>query len=109
MKSRPSRNQIDFEAAMTAATSAANAAATAAQAASMAADIVRVAAATHSETLQLDLKYIKADLDEIKAKLENKYVTVEAFGPVRNLAYGFAGLLLTGIIVGLLALLIQKG
>lgn len=41
---------------------------------------------------------IKADVSEIKQKLENNYVTKDQFTPVKNIVYGLVGTLLTALI-----------
>ncbi len=61
-----------------------------------------------AEATKVDLGYIKADLREIKDQLNNKFVTIEAFAPVRNLVYGLTTLLLTGVILGLLAIVLKR-
>ena len=37
-----------------------------------------------------------------------KYVTLDRFNPVEKLVYGFTGIILTGVVIALLALVIQK-
>ena len=59
-------------------------------------------------TLALDISYIKADLAEIKVQLDNKYVTKEEFATVRTLVYGFAGLILTSVVLSLIYLVVSK-
>lgn len=49
-----------------------------------------------------DMGYIKDDIKELKGQ----YVTKDEFIPVRNLAYGFAALLLVGVVTALIALVI---
>lgn len=46
------------------------------------------------------------DVAEIKALLSSKYVTAEAFAPVKALVYGGTGLMLTGVVASLLVLVI---
>lgn len=47
-------------------------------------------------------------LKEIKDRLDTKFVTVEAFTPVRNVVYGLVSLILVAIVGALLAVVIQK-
>lgn len=82
--------------------------ATAGAAASQLTRTADAAAISLAETTKLDLGYIKADITEIKTLLRDKFITIEAFVPVRNLVYGLVALILTGVFVGLLTLLIRK-
>jgi len=52
---------------------------------------------------------IKADVFEIKVKLDSKYVTKEEFDPVKKLVYGVVGLILTTVFGALLALVLLRG
>jgi hypothetical protein len=58
--------------------------------------------------MQQDLAYIKANVDDIKDKMENNYVTQEEFKPIRNIVYGMVTLILTGVVGALLALIIKQ-
>ena len=58
--------------------------------------------------IEVKLEFILKELDEIKAKLENNYVTEEAFRPVRNIVYGMVALILTSVAGSLIALIISK-
>ena len=62
------------------------------------------------ETLQkMEERLIKRidDLeDEIKKDLNENYVRKEAFEPIRSIVYGAVGLVLTGVVLALLALII---
>jgi hypothetical protein len=60
-----------------------------------------------TESTRVDLQYIKEDLRDIKERLDNKYVTVEAFDPIRRLVYGVVALMLTAIVVAVMALIIR--
>ena len=53
------------------------------------------------------VKAIFKDVEEIKAKLDKKYVTQEEFRPVKLLVFGVTGLMLTAVIVALLALVLR--
>lgn len=48
------------------------------------------------------------DLDEVKRMLRSDFVTRQELDPVRKLAYGVVGLILTGVIGGLLGLVILR-
>ena len=85
--------------------------ATAGAAATNLTNVASQAAQTLAETTKLDLGYIKTDIIEIKAlilKMPEKFISIEAFGPVKNLVYGLVALILTGVFVGLLALVLKK-
>ena len=58
-------------------------------------------------SVEVELKYIRRDLDVINEKLDNGFVTKEEFAPVRNLVYGLVGLLLTGVIGSFLMVVIR--
>jgi len=63
--------------------------------------------ATQIAVIANDLNYIKCDIKEIKARLENEYVTQEAFRPIRNLVYGMVSLILTGVVGALVSLVLK--
>lgn len=54
------------------------------------------------------LTYIKEKVDDIDENVKCNYVSKHEFSPVRNIVYGLVGLILTGVIIGLLALVIIK-
>lgn len=85
--------------------------ATAGAAATNLTNVASAAAQTLAETTKLDLGYIKADIIEIKAllvKMPDKFISVDSFTPVKNIVYGLVALILTGVIAGLLALVLRK-
>lgn len=62
------------------------------------------AAAIAAESMRKDVESIKEDVGEIKAKLENHYVSVEQFEPVKRIVYfvlGVFGVAVVGAIVKL--------
>jgi hypothetical protein len=63
---------------------------------------------TKLEVALEQLRTVKAAVERIEEKLERNYVTVEAFTPVRNIVFGLVGLILTSVVGGLIALVIQK-
>ena len=71
-------------------------------------DTAAAAARTLAETTRVDLEYIKKDLQEIKDRLDSKFVTAEAFDPIRRLVYGQVALMLGAIMLGLLTLVLRK-
>lgn len=50
----------------------------------------------------------KNDLEVREEKSDRRYVNQDQFWPIRTLSYGFAGLLLAGVITALLALVLSK-
>lgn len=48
-------------------------------------------------------------VQEIELLLKSEFVKQNEFWPVRVLVYGFAGLLFTGVVTALLALVIRRG
>ena len=67
------------------------------------------AASALAESTKIDLGYIKEAIEEIKLRLDNKFVTLELFAPIKALVYGQVALILIGVVGGLLALVIRKG
>ena len=61
-----------------------------------------------AESTKIDLGYIREQLGEIRARLDTKFVTIEAFDPVRKLVYGLVGLALTGIVLSIMALVLRQ-
>lgn len=59
------------------------------------------------EKLETDVQYIRRDLDEIKEKLDNGFVTKAEFAPVKSIVYGLVGLILTGVTIALLAVVVN--
>jgi ABC-type phosphate transport system permease subunit len=51
---------------------------------------------------------MQKDLEEIKTMLNSKFVTAEAFAPVKALVYGLVGLILTSVVIALIALVVTK-
>lgn len=65
--------------------------------------------ATHAvDTMKQTLEYIQKDLNEIKVRLDNKYVTREAFEPIQRIVYGLVGLILMGFVGGVLGLILRS-
>jgi len=63
---------------------------------------------TNIDIIANDLSYIRRDLNEIKHKLENEYVTRESFEPIKRVVYGLVSLILTGVGLAIVALVINK-
>ncbi len=54
------------------------------------------------------LYYMRKDVNDIKKTLENGYVTKDEFDPIRRIVYGMVGLILSGVVAGLLTLIISN-
>jgi ABC-type phosphate transport system permease subunit len=59
--------------------------------------------------LAVDVKYIKEKLDKLEGRVDSHFVTQNEFTPVRNIAYGLVGLIVTSVIVALIGLVVAKG
>jgi hypothetical protein len=70
--------------------------------------VATAAAATAAALVAVDIKYIKDEISEIKAKLDTAYVTQTEFKPVRTIVYGMVGTILVAVMGGLLTLVIIK-
>lgn len=66
------------------------------------------AAAALAATTSQDIQYIKNDINEIKLRLDNKYVSKETFIPVQNLVYGMVSVMLITVVGGLMTLLLKR-
>lgn len=50
----------------------------------------------------------REDIKSLDTKIDNNYVTRTELEPIKNLVYGFVTLALTGVVGGLLTLVIRK-
>ena len=50
---------------------------------------------------------LSRDVEEIKRTIASNYVTRQEFQPVRAIAYGLVAIISTGVVVGLIALLLR--
>lgn len=64
-----------------------------------------ITSSTH--LINLDIRYIKEDVAEIKLMLDRKYVTLDQFEPVKKLVYGQTALILIGVVTAVLALVLR--
>lgn len=55
-----------------------------------------------------NIENIKADVKDIKFKLDSQYVTKEAFEPIRKIVYGLVSLILVGVVGATLAIVLKK-
>jgi 7-cyano-7-deazaguanine synthase in queuosine biosynthesis len=68
------------------------------------------------DTLAIDIEYIKAgiarletDIEKVDEKIGNEYVTKDAFIPVRNLVFGFVGVVMVMVVTALVYLVLRSG
>lgn len=67
-----------------------------------------MASASSIDVIANDITYIKRDVADIKSKLEADYVTLDQFEPIRNVVYGMVGIILTGVIGAVVALVVRQ-
>lgn len=60
-----------------------------------------------AEATRVDVRHMQLALEEIKSKLDNKYVTVEAFQPVKALVFGMVTIILVAVVGALVALVLR--
>lgn len=58
--------------------------------------------------LEVKIDWIKKDVQEIKDRLKENYVTRAEFDPIKKIVYGVVGIILTTVIVALLAFVIKQ-
>jgi hypothetical protein len=68
-----------------------------------------IAKAASDALITQTLEYIKQDIKEIKAKLDDKYVTKEEFLTVRGIVYGMVSLVLVSFVGALITLVFTRG
>lgn len=64
---------------------------------------------TTNELILYRLAQIETKFDDFTKTGSKQYVTQDQFDPIRRLVYGCVGLFLSSVIIGLLALVINKG
>ena len=65
-------------------------------------------AAVERAVLMQKIEHITSEVSEIKRLLETQFVRSSDFAPVKNLVYGMVSILLTGVLAGLVALIIKR-
>jgi uncharacterized protein (DUF2147 family) len=66
------------------------------------------AAKAQAEATSNDMRHMQKDVQEIKEMLNSKFVTVEAFTPVKSLVFGLVALMLSSVVIALIALVVTK-
>jgi len=56
---------------------------------------------------QVTLKTIYDAIQDLRDEVKQTYVTKDEFGPVRMVAYGLVGTILTGVVIALLATVVK--
>jgi hypothetical protein len=54
------------------------------------------------------IRNIQQTVANIEALLASKYVTRDEFNPVRNVAFGIVGIILTAVAIAIISLVIKK-
>ena len=54
-----------------------------------------------------DLKHMNSNVEKLERLIQANYITQAEFKPIRLIVYGMTGLILTGVVGALLALVIQ--
>ena len=106
---RRSSVERDSELRKIAAIVAADLASSTAAAASSLAASTAVAAQSLADATRVDLDYIKRDLQDIKDRLDSKFVSLDVFDPIRRLVYGLVALVMMSVVGALLTLVLRKG
>jgi hypothetical protein len=57
--------------------------------------------------IEITLEYIQRDIGDIKKRLDDSYVTVQEFEPVKKIVYGLVTLVLTGVLLAMIALVVK--
>lgn len=55
-----------------------------------------------------DVNYIKKSVDTLHNDITSNYVTKEEFKPVKQVVYGIVGLVLTGVLLGILSIVVYR-
>jgi hypothetical protein len=55
-----------------------------------------------------DVAYIKEEVRDIKALVQQDYVTKDEFNPVKSIVYGLVSLILLSVVGALVALVLKK-
>jgi len=64
--------------------------------------------AVHIAEIARDVGYVRGKVESIERLVQDKYVTIDQFSPVRNIVYGMVGLILIAVIGALITLVIRK-
>ena len=67
----------------------------------------KMTVATSVALIVKDIGYIKDSMDEIKDTLKNEYVTKVEFSPVKQIAFGFVGIIIVAVLGSIVALVIK--
>ena len=69
--------------------------------------VKKMTVATSVALIVKDIGYIKDGMDEIKDALKNEYVTKVEFGPVKQITFGFVGIIIVAVLGSMIALVIK--
>lgn len=69
----------------------------------------RLDKATNTDLIVYKIDELKTQFNNLEDKIDNNFVTKTEFDPIKRLVYGMVGVILTGVIMGILAIVIKKG
>lgn len=64
--------------------------------------------AQNIDVIATKIEYIARDVSDIKSKLDEQYVTLDQFEPVKKIVYGMVSVILLAVIGAIVALVIKQ-
>lgn len=64
--------------------------------------------AQNIDVIATKIEYIARDVADIKLKLEDQYVTMDQFEPVKKIVYGMVSVILLAVIGAVVALVVKQ-
>lgn len=64
--------------------------------------------AQNIDVIATKIEYIARDVSDIKSKLDDNYVTIDQFEPVKRIVYGMVSVILLAVIGAVVALVIRQ-
>ncbi len=58
--------------------------------------------------MKSDVSYVRKAVDDLTTKIDHNYVTKEEFTLVKNLVYGFVGLVLVAVVGAILSYVVRR-
>ena len=59
------------------------------------------------DVIATKIEYIARDINDIKAKLEDNYVTRDEFAPIKQIVYGMVSVILLAVVGAIVALVLR--
>ena len=69
--------------------------------------VKKMTTASSLAVIRNDIGYIKDSIDEIKDTLKIEYVTKVEFNPVKQITFGFVGIIIVAVLGSMIALVIK--